>query len=251
MTRIISVNSFRRGAGRSNLAANLAALLAQTGQRVAIIDDNLQTPSLHILFGLDEATLSYTFNDYLWGRCSIEQAVYDVTPQLRLNHGGGLFLIPASPKMEEIKRVLRYEYDVNLLDLGCRQLAQSLKLGTLLIDTEHGLNQATMLAVAIADVLVLLLRTDQQDYRGTDLTIQVARKLDVPQIVLLVNETPKMFDFTAVKARVERAYACEVTAVLPHVEEMMALASSRLFVLHYPDHPLTQTLKQIAAKVAP
>ena len=251
MAKIISVNSFRRGVGRSNLMANLAALLAQAGQRVAMVDANLQTPSLHILFGLDEESLNFTFNDYLWGRGPIEQAVYDVTPRLGLNNGGRLFLIPASPKMDEIKQVLRNEYDVNLLDSGCQQLARSLKLSSVLIDTEHGLNQETMMAVAMADVLLLLLRTDQQDYRGTDITIQVARKLEVPQIILLVNETPKMFDFAAVKTKMEQAYRCEVTAVLPHVEQMMALASSQLFVLRYPDHPLTDTLKQIAAKVSP
>jgi len=38
-----------------------------------------------------------------------------------------------------------------------------------------------------------------------------------------------------------------VAAVLPHSEEMMELASSGIFVLRYPDHPITLALKQVAA----
>lgn len=35
-------------------------------------------------------------------------------------------------------------------------------------------------------------------------------------------------------------------AVLPHFEEMMALASAKIFVLQYPDHPLTIELQKLA-----
>jgi hypothetical protein len=38
-------------------------------------------------------------------------------------------------------------------------------------------------------------------------------------------------------------------AVLPHADEMMALASSGIFALHYPDHPVTAALKQAAASL--
>ncbi|MGH2523697.1 MAG: P-loop NTPase, partial [Anaerolineales bacterium] len=62
---IVSVHSFRRGTGKSHLTANLAALLAVEGRRVGVMDTNLQSPSLRILFGLDGATP--TLNDYVWG----------------------------------------------------------------------------------------------------------------------------------------------------------------------------------------
>ena len=64
--------------------------------------------------------------------------------------------------------------------------------------------------------------------------------------MLIVNEVPATFDFTAVKSELEQAYDCEVAAVLPHFEEMMALASAKIFVLYYPNHPLTTELQQIA-----
>jgi hypothetical protein len=48
---------------------------------------------------------------------------------------------------------------------------------------------------------------------------------------------------------VEGAYGAEVAAVLPHADEMMALASTGVFVGRYPDHPITQTLKQVAERL--
>ena len=58
----------------------------------------------------------------------------------------------------------------------------------LFIDTHPGLNEETLLSITISDVLVLILRPDQQDYQGTAVTIDVARKLEVPKLLLVVNK---------------------------------------------------------------
>ena len=70
MAKIVSVHSFRGGTGKSNLVANLAATIALQGQRVGIIDTDIQSPGIHVLFGLDETQIDYTLNDYLWDRLS-------------------------------------------------------------------------------------------------------------------------------------------------------------------------------------
>jgi MinD-like ATPase involved in chromosome partitioning or flagellar assembly len=58
-----------------------------------------------------------------------------------------------------------------------------------------------------------------------------------------------VFNFADVQKRVEQTYHSEVAAVLPHSDEMMALASAGIFSLHYPDHPVTNSLKQVADKL--
>ena len=68
-------------------------------------------------------------------------------------------------------------------------------------------------------------------------------------MMLLVNKTPSIFDAGEVKTKIEQIYHCEVGAVLPHSDEMMALASSGIFVLRYPDHPITAMLKDVAGKL--
>lgn len=249
MSKIISIHSFRGGTGKSNTVANLAALLAVAGRRVGVIDTDILSPGIHILFGLDESALRFSLNDYLWGKCEITQAAYDVTPNLGGNIPGRVFLIPASIKAGEIARILREGYDVGLLNDGFRDLVSGLDLDLLIIDTHPGLNEETLLSIAISDMLVIVLRPDAQDYQGTSVTVEVARKLDVPHLALVVNKIPQVFDPDEVKARVEQAYNCEVIAVLPHSDEMMALASSGIFALQHPDHPLSAQLREITARL--
>jgi len=249
MSKIVSVHSFRGGTGKSNTTANLAALLAADGMRVGMIDTDISSPGIHVLFGLAEEEIKASLNDYLWGQCDIEQAAQDVTSRVGVPVKGKLFLVPSSMKPGDIARVLREGYDVGLLNDGYERLLDKLKLDVLMIDTHPGLNEETLLSIAISDALVIIMRPDSQDYQGTAVTVEVARKLDVPRLLLVVNKVPTSFDFSEVKARVEKTYRCEVAGVLPHSEEMMTLASSGIFVLRYPNHPVTGILKQIAAKV--
>jgi len=248
MSRIVSIHSFRGGTGKSNITANVATIVAQQGKRVGVIDTDIQSPGIHVLFGLDEEKMDKALNDYLWGKCAIEETAYDVSQGIE---GGTIYLIPASLKAGEIARVLREGYDVGLLNDGFRELISRLNLDYLFIDTHPGLNEETLLSIAISDVLLIILRPDQQDYQGTGVTVDVARKLDVPKMFLVVNKVLTSFDFTEVKKKVEETYGCEVAAVLPQSDEMMVLASAGIFVLHYPDHPITAILKQAVSKLVP
>jgi MinD-like ATPase involved in chromosome partitioning or flagellar assembly len=40
-----------------------------------------------------------------------------------------------------------------------------------------------------------------------------------------------------------------VGAVLPHSDEMMVLASEGVFVVRYPDHPITKSLQKVAERL--
>ncbi|MBN1681861.1 MAG: MinD/ParA family protein [Anaerolineae bacterium] len=246
MSKIISVHSFRGGTGKSNTTANISTLLAAQGHRVGVVDTDIQSPGIHVLFGLSERTMVYSLNDYLWGKCKIHQAAYDLASSLETPIDGALYLIPSSIKVGEIARVIREGYDAGLLNDGFHDLIEQMNLDYLIIDTHPGLNEETLLSIAISDALGIILRPDQQDYQGTGVTVQVARKLGVPKLVLIVNKVPPMFSFEEVKDRVESTYNCPVAAIIPHSDEMMTLASEGIFALRFPDHPITQTLRNLA-----
>jgi septum site-determining protein MinD len=249
MARIISIHSFRGGTGKSNTTANVAALLAAEGQRVGVVDTDIQSPGIHVLFGLAGEEISHALNDFLWGKCDIAQTAHDVTPNLGADVNGQVFLIPSSIKPGEITRVLREGYDAQLLTRGFRELLDELELDVLLIDTHPGLGEETLLSIVISHTLAIILRPDQQDYEGTGVTVQVARRLKVPNMVLIVNKVPEVFDAAEVEAQVEQAYNCPVAAVLPHSDELMALASAGIFALRYAEHPVTALYKKVAARL--
>lgn len=249
MSKIISIHSFRGGTGKSNTTANIAALLAMDGARVGVVDTDIASPGIHVLFNLDEADMEHSLNDYLWGKCSIEQAAQDVSGHIGAEIKGQIFLIPSSIKAGEIARILREGYDVGLLNDGFRDVIEKMNLDYLLIDTHPGLNEETLLSIAISSALVIIMRPDQQDYQGTAVTVDVAKKLGVPKMLILVNKTPSGWDFDEVRARVEQTYETTVGAVLPHSDEMMMLASSGIFSVQFPDHPVTQGLRNVVNQI--
>jgi len=246
MAKIVSIHSFRGGTGKSNTTANVAAVLAAQGQRVGVVDTDIQSPGIHILFGLEGNNISTSLNDFLWHGKDIQDTALDVTPD---DLSGKIFLIPSSVQPGEITRVLREGYDAQKLTEGLRQLVEALNLDLLIIDTHPGLNEETLLSLVISHSLAVVMRPDKQDYEGTGITIEVAKQLQVPKIALVVNKCPPALETEAVRVKVEDTYKCKVAAVIPHSDEMMNLASAGIFVLHYPDHPITELYKQIATNL--
>jgi MinD-like ATPase involved in chromosome partitioning or flagellar assembly len=247
MPKIISIHSFRGGTGKSNTTANLAALLAQQGKRVCVIDTDIQSPGIHVLFGLDGEKVTTSLNDFLWHGRPIEQVALDVTPQAIREKSGKIYLVPSSIKPGEITRVMREGYDARQLTEGFRGLLTELKLDYLLIDTHPGLGEETLLSLVISNTLIIVMRPDQQDYEGTGVTVRIAQELKVPNILLLVNKAPSSLEPAALAQKIHQAYGCRVIAVMPHSDEMMELASRDLFTLKFPNHPITDLYREVAA----
>ena len=247
MAQIIAIQSFRRGTGKSLLAVNIAALLAAEGRRVALVDADLPSPALHLLCGLEEATVTRTLNDYLLGRCDIEQAAHAIAHPS--GHDATLTLVPASSSLDEIARMLRKGYDLRLLDEGFRTLIEQLRLDTLIVDVHAGLHEEALTLMALADTLAIVLRHDLQDYQGTAVMVDIAHRLDVPRIILIANEVPSQFDPADIRAQVERSYGCTVVGALPHSYDLLSVEQG-FFALRYPAHPLAVGLREVVAAVA-
>src|SRR5260370_9906422 len=161
--------------------------------------------------------------------------------------GSMLSLAPASIKSGEITRVLREGYEVNLLTDGFRTLIKTLQLDYLFLDTHPGLNEETLLSLLLSDILVLILRPDQQDFQGTAVTVDGARQLKVKHLLLVVNKVLPKLNTISLRQQVQTVYDAPVAGVLPVSEEMIELGSAGIFSLAYPDHPYSQGVREIAA----
>lgn len=252
MPTICSVHSFRGGTGKSNTAANLAAVWAGAGRRVGVVDTDIQSPGIHVIFGVDGDSVGRSLNDYLWGDAEIADTAIDVSSTMGPEAGGGsIHLIPSSTQPGEITRVLRDGYDPQVLTKGFRDLLDALELDVLLIDTHPGLGEETLLSIVVSHVVAIVMRPDQQDYEGTGIAVQVARQLDVPDLRLIVNKAPPSLDPAALRAQVESAYSAPVVAVVPHSDDLMTLASSDLFVTSHPHHEVSRLYHDMAEILLP
>jgi len=253
MGKIVSIHSFRGGTGKSNTTANLAAQVAIQGKKVGIVDTDIQSPGIHVLFGLNDQTMGHTLNEYLRSECSITEVAHNIgelsetkATGVKKLKGKDIFLFPSSIKGSEISRFLKEGYDPNILNDGLQDMIEELGLDYLFIDTHPGLNEETLLSISISDALILILRPDQQDFQGTAVTVDIAKLLLVPHMYLLMNKALTKYNFTNLKQDAETAFETPVAAVLPFNEEMVDMGSSDIFSLAKPDHDWSKGIQQVA-----
>jgi MinD-like ATPase involved in chromosome partitioning or flagellar assembly len=253
--KIVSIHSFRGGTGKSNTTANLAAQVALAGKRVGVVDTDIQSPGIHVLFGLDETKMGKTLNDFLHGKCPISEVAFNVGEKALDAEGRAklagkdLWLFPSSIRGREISQIIREGYDVNRLNEGFQTVLKELKLDYLFIDTHPGLNEETLLSIAVSDILIIILRPDNQDFQGTAVTVDIARSLDVPNLILMANKAVPIHDFRDLKKQIEDSFHAPVAGVLPLNFELADNASKDIFSLRYPDHAWSQALRGVAEAI--
>ena len=116
MGRIVSIHSYRGGTGKSNLTANIGYQLAARGHKVAILDTDLQSPGVHMVLQLAASRLTHTVSDYLFEKCEIRDAAYDMSNELPVRALGQLWLLPSSMQVDTIVRIAADGYDVGGAD---------------------------------------------------------------------------------------------------------------------------------------
>lgn len=116
--QLLLVTSSVAGEGKSILSANLAAVLAQGGKRVLLIDADLHKPSLAAKLGLDSTT---GLSEFLTDELRLEHIVeVPRLPKLHVLTSGPIPPFPAdllaSPRMEEGINRWRQYYDFIVVD---------------------------------------------------------------------------------------------------------------------------------------
>ncbi len=118
--RVIGITAPGPGAGKSFCAANLAAELAHSGRRVAVLECDMHRPALAEYFGLD-ARARHGLSTYLAGRSTPDEArSATAIPGLDVFCCGPPPANPVAllegPRLGELVRRLRDEYDYLLID---------------------------------------------------------------------------------------------------------------------------------------
>ncbi len=171
--KTIAITSPGRGEGRSWLAANLATVFAQIGERTLLIDADMRHPSQHLLFNLSNTT---GLSALLTGRAGREIACR-IHPQLRL------FVLPAGiipPNPQEL--LGRPVFDVVL-----ERFAD--QFDVIIIDTPSATESADAQIVAKrAGAAVMLARRDVTKQAQLVASMQSLSETGVNVIGSVINE---------------------------------------------------------------
>lgn len=95
MTRIIAIASGKGGVGKTMLTANLGLAIAKLGQRVLMIDADLDMANLELALGMEGRPI--TLQDVMNNDADIQDTIYDVTENAKF--------VPAGISPSQFKRV--------------------------------------------------------------------------------------------------------------------------------------------------
>ena len=215
--RIWAVGGGKGGVGKSVIASSLAAAIAGTGRRCAVIDADLGGANLHTLLGVSRP--QRTLSHFLTGDVGsiADLMVQTSVPNLWLVSGNQALLEMANLKHSQKERLFRHirglDVDDVLLDLGAgsafnvldffllarRRLVVVTPEPTAIENAEHFLKAALYRSLRLVagrpDVRAAILRL-REDRRGW-------RVRSAPELIALVRE----IDPPAAKLLEERALA--------------------------------------------
>ncbi len=213
--KIISAFSPKGGVGTSTIAANLAVALSSSGgNRVALVDLNLQFGSQDVIFNLQPRR---HFADLVSENLTLDE---ETVTGAMLAHPSGvkILLAPPRPEMadyvtpELVKKVLAVLK--NAFDY-------------VIVDCASFLNDITITALEDSDFILLIITPELTAIKGTKLFFQVLEVLKYPinNVLLVLNKDDKRSGISAKDIQASLKHPIE--AVIPNDEGRILLSVNR------------------------
>ncbi len=245
---IVITNSFRGGTGKSTVMSNLALYLASMGNRVIIIDGDIISPGIHAMFGFDSESFEHTLTDYVKGKCDIRDIIYDISESLLLREGA-LHIVPSSIVKSNIVELLQEEKKrIAKIVKAFRKVEKEYKPHYVLVDTHPGLNADFIAMLEDADILFNIIRPDNQDYQGLEVTSDLAKKFKLKNYIVL-NRVHKKLNMSQLKKKISKVFKVDVPVTLPFSEDLMLAQSEHIWIDKYPEDSFSTGIQELAKDV--
>lgn len=209
--KVITITSGKGGVGKTTAAANIAAALALTGDRVVCIDADIGLRNLDVILGL-ENRIVYDLVDVVEGRCRLRQAM------IRDKRLPELYLIPAAQTRDKTA--------VSPSDMV--RLCDDLRPETdwILVDSPAGIERGFRNAVAPADIIIVITNPEISAVRDADRIIGLIEAEEKGPAQLIINRLkPEMVrrgDMLAIEDVLELLAVDLIGVILEDEQVLMA-----------------------------
>jgi len=235
--RAIAVFGSKGGVGKSTIAFNLAASLASSGLRTALIDGSLQYGDIRRLLRApsEQPSICDLPTDCVRGS--------DLAETLLTESGVDILLAPPRPEMAEL--ITSRDLDA-ILDLLRRSYQ------AIVIDTPAALVESTLSLLDSADVILQVVTPDVGALDATRTANETFEALGYAssKTRLVVNRAGTRGALT--RAQIERALGRPVDVEIPSEWDLVSSCNAEgiPFVLDRPDADVTKAISALAASVS-
>lgn len=288
MTKCIALHSYKGGTGKSTISSNLSASLAKKGLTAVLLDVDVYAPSLQDYFQWQPKK---SINDYLFENANIDEVIHDLSPVLNKfssNDGeqsdsskGKLLVAFSSTSKDEI-----YKLDGAVRQEGSKiqllrkflmlreEIVSKYNADFVIIDTSPGIRYWSINSLAIADTILLSLKLDGIDLKGTRLLAREIydslTKLGTKSYLLLnraagyclppnlageqTSATQEMFNNTvdnqsAVISKLNADIGMDTILSIPCYCDIQFDSNEFLTALRYPNHPFASKIDALIEKL--
>ncbi|MBI4791355.1 MAG: MinD/ParA family protein [Deltaproteobacteria bacterium] len=242
--RVICVTSGKGGVGKTNIVANLAYCLTRLGQRVVVLDADLNLANIDVLLGL---TPRYNLNHVFLGEKTLRE--------IMVTGPGGIAILPASSGVLELAELTEEQKLYFLAEMA--ELGDSIDI--LLIDTAAGINKNVIYFTLAAEERIIVLTPEPTSLTDAYAMIKVlSTRHDVKRFRILVNSAQSEKEglavfrqLTLVADRFLDTLSLDYLGCLPYDKKLpQAVRAQRLVTELSPHSPVAAMFHKLAKVIA-
>lgn len=243
--RIVPIANQAGGVGKTTTAVSLAALLAQHGSRVVLIDLDAQATATSWM-GLDPETVPRSVGDVLTRDCTLADALYDTD--------FGVQVLPAATDLDGTAMTLQ---GVHLRELRLQQALADLdeEVDTVLIDCPGALSLLTVSALVVATAVLVTTTPGSKELAGilrledtvADVAAGFGRDIPIGGIVpcIVPHQNAGRLYADAMTALTDARGDLVTPAVRKSVRVPEALSHAVPVPLYAPQEPITEDYRAV------
>ena len=235
MVRIIDVCSGKGGVGKTTVAANLGVALQRFNKKVVVIDCNLTTSHLGLLFG--EYSYPVTLNNFLRNESRIEDATY--------THSSGLRIVPASLDIKDIVNI-----DTNDFKQKLKTAFEGYDI--VLLDSAPSLGKESLLALQSSDEVLFVANPYIPSLVDIAKCYQVINTLEnkpIPIGIILNRVRKKPYELKS--DEIKQFTQLPIIGVVPEDENVLESTNKKTLVtVSKKNSSSSKAFFEIAAKIA-
>lgn len=239
---VVSITSGKGGVGKTNIAANLAYVLAKMKKRTLVLDADCGLANIDLILGLAP---SYNLHHILKGEKTLRETIIDGP--------GGIRILPASSGIQEMA-TLTTEQKLLLQD---EFKALQSPPDFLLIDTSAGISDNVMYFNMVAAQTVVVVTPEPTSLTDAYALIKILyRRHAKKRFSLLINMVKSQEEAKEVYMRLAQATNHFLNLAIDHLghifyDENMsrAVKQQRLLAELYPASPSVHCLRAVADKL--